>query len=130
MKKFLIIEDNIDDIELFKMAHKEYNDNVNLYVAECYNIASPLLNSHVFDLIVLDINLPRKNGLEILKEIRSNSINTLTPVCIFTSSSLDDDIEKAYKNGCNAYIEKPFYYKNFINLVKNIFNFWLNNLKK
>lgn len=128
MKNFLLIEDNVDDIELFKRALYSYKDKIVLNIAENYEIAAPLIKSKRFDLIILDINLPRKNGLEILKEIRASKLNGRAPACIFTSSALNNDIETAYKYGCNAYIEKPFNYKDFIERAKSVFSFWLFNL--
>lgn len=130
MKNFLLIEDNVDDIELFKRALSDFNDKIILNIADNYDVAAPLIKVKKFDFIILDINLPKKNGLEILKEIRFSKLNTYTPVCIFTSSALNNDINTAYSYGCNAYVEKPFNYKDFIKRAKNVFGFWLFNLTK
>jgi|SRR6056300_487817 len=128
MKKFLLVEDNIDDIHLVKMAHKNYSGEINLDYAKNYDEAIKLINSQSYHLVVLDINLPRKNGLEILKYIRNKKNIKNTPVCICTSSVLTADIKKAYDLRCNAYIEKPFDYKDFVERINKIFSFWLSNV--
>ncbi len=80
-------------------------------------------------LIVLDLNLPKKNGREVLKEIKSNPELQMIPVIILTTSSAEEDIIETYKNHVNAYITKPFNLEKFIEIVKSIYDFWLKNVK-
>ena len=126
MKRVLLIEDNIDDVEFIKKAHEPLKSKLFLDVAQDFEEAFSKMKANVYDFIVLDINLPRMNGLDILKKIRANEAIGDIPVCILTTSKFSEDIEKAYKNGCNAYIEKPFGYKDFINTVSGLLLFWCN----
>lgn len=128
-KKILSIEDNVDDIVLIKRAHKKFEDKFDLFTAQCYEDAKKAINdqNNNFCLILIDINLPRKNGLEILKELKIAAATKDIPICILTTSKWEEDVKKAYKYGCNAYIEKPFDYKEFIGVVEIIFSFWLIN---
>jgi len=80
-------------------------------------------------LIVLDLNLPKKNGREVLKEIKSNPELQMIPVIILTTSSAEEDIIETYKNHVNAYITKPFNLEKFTEIVKSIYDFWLKNVK-
>lgn len=128
-KKILVIEDNIDDINFIKRAHKKFANQSTLFVTQCHEEAMTEIKNknNNFSLIILDINLPKKNGLEILKELKKAATTKDIPVCILTTSKWEEDVKKAYKYGCNAYIEKPFDYKEFINVAEIIFSFWLIN---
>lgn len=77
------------------------------------------------DLLLLDINMPRKSGFEVLRSIRSDDkLNTL-PVLMLTTSSSDGDIETAYRERANCYLTKPNDIDQFFALIKNIDEFWL-----
>lgn len=127
MKRALLIEDNEDDIEFIKMAYKPFESEFAIDVAKDYTEAFAFLEKNQYFLITLDINLPRMNGLHILKKIKQNDALKSTPVCILTTSKFEKDILEAYENGCNSYVEKPFNYKDFIEVVGIIFSFWLKN---
>lgn len=127
MKKALLIEDNLDDINFIKQAYKTFKDDFQLDVAQNYEQAFAKLEKQDYFLIVLDINLPKMNGLNILEKIKLNSKTKNIPVCILTTSKFSKDIEEAYQKGCNAYIEKPFNFKDFISTVDSLFTFWLKN---
>jgi CheY-like chemotaxis protein len=76
------------------------------------------------DLILLDLNMPRKNGREVLTEIKvDNSLKSI-PVIVLTTSSSTDDIEDSYRLGANAYIVKPVAYADFMSIIKTIEAFW------
>lgn len=77
------------------------------------------------DLILLDINLPKVNGHEVLKHIKSSSDLKQIPVVILTTSSDKVDIEKSYKNHTNCYITKPVDVDNFMEAISAIENFWI-----
>ena len=81
------------------------------------------------NLIILDLNLPKKNGREVLKEIKQDETLKMIPIVILTTSSAEDDIKETYKNRVNAYIIKPVDLDRFINVMKSIEDFWLNNVK-
>jgi len=78
------------------------------------------------DLILLDLNMPRKDGLEVLKEIRSSSLLKAIPVIILTTSNSDLDILKCFNNFANAYFVKPVDLNEFFDTVKAIEDFWFN----
>ncbi|BBL71130.1 two-component system response regulator [Methylogaea oryzae] len=77
------------------------------------------------DVILLDINLPKINGLEVLKRIRANAATRMAPVVVLTSSTEDSDVRECYRLGANSYIQKPVDFGEFIKAVGNISNYWL-----
>lgn len=77
------------------------------------------------DLIILDVNLPKLNGHEVLMKIKNNERFKHIPVIMLTTSSSEADIYKAYKNHVNCYITKPVDVKNFISVITSIENFWI-----
>jgi two-component system response regulator len=78
------------------------------------------------DLILLDLNLPRKDGREVLAEIKADRNLKFIPVVILTTSKADEDILKAYGLHANSYICKPLDFKNFFKIIKSIERFWFN----
>lgn len=78
------------------------------------------------DLILLDINLPLKNGIEVLEVIKTDDSTKSIPVIMLTTSSSESDVLKSYSNHANAFITKPIDVHDFINAVTGIENFWLN----
>jgi DNA-binding response OmpR family regulator len=81
------------------------------------------------DLILLDLNMPKKNGQEVLQEIRETEKLKLIPVVILTTSSSEQDVLKTYANDANCYITKPVDFEQFINAIKIIDDFWLSVVK-
>src|SRR5208283_2439246 len=77
------------------------------------------------DLILLDLNLPRKDGREVLEEIKGNPDFQLIPVVILTTSQAEQDIIRSYKFHANCYITKPVNFERFLEVVQSIENFWL-----
>jgi CheY-like chemotaxis protein len=76
-------------------------------------------------LVLLDLNMPRKSGLEVLQSIRADPATATLPAIIFTSSLQLDDIHRAYRNGANAYLVKPSKTDDLITMMKSIKDFWL-----
>jgi CheY-like chemotaxis protein len=76
------------------------------------------------DLIMLDLNLPRKNGQEVLAEIKGDGDLRPIPVVVLTSSKAEEDVSRAYQAHANCYITKPVGFKNFTEVVRSIENFW------
>lgn len=127
----LLVEDNEGDIVLTKEAFEEKKIVNKISVAKDGKQAIDLLNSlaasgknELPDLILLDINLPKKNGHEVLSEIKKNDCLKHIPVIILTTSSSKLDIMLAYKNYANCYITKPVDLSEFINAISSIENFW------
>jgi chemotaxis family two-component system response regulator Rcp1 len=77
------------------------------------------------DLIMLDLNLPRKDGREVLAEIKNDPDLKIIPIIVLTTSRSDRDILQSYQLNCNCYITKPVDFTHFIEVVKSIENFWL-----
>jgi len=134
-KKILLIEDNDDDIELVKIALNSgfianeldvVKDGVEaLNYLRCEGKYKNKSSDDLPALILLDLNLPKINGFEVLKEIRSNERTNIIPVTIFTSSDQEKDIVESYKLGANSYIQKPVDFEKFRDAVKQLGMYWL-----
>jgi two-component system, response regulator len=132
-QEILLVEDNEDDIFLTKRAFSKAGLKNEIVVARDGEEAISYLfgahNEHLNDpcpaLILLDINLPKIDGLEILKRLRSEPRTRLCRVVILTSSNEDSNILKGYNLGATAYIRKPVDFKQFANVVSQVGLFWL-----
>lgn len=111
--QILLAEDNQDDIFLIELVVKELNINESLTITRDGKTTIDLLNNlakengKLPELILLDINLPKMTGLEVLKHIKTQKSTKHIPVAIFTSSSLDSDMNCCYEHGADLYIRKP-----------------------
>ena len=134
-KVILLVEDNPSDVKLTRRA-LEQNQIVNkVIVAEDGREALDYLSGagqyasrDVRDfpaVVLLDLKLPRIDGLEVLKEIRSNELTRLIPVVILTSSDQEEDLIASYKLGANSYIRKPVDFNQFAEAVRNLGMYWL-----
>ena len=128
----LLVEDNEGDIMLTLDAFEESKFKTQISVARNGREALDFLNkkgeySNVQkpDLILLDINIPIFNGLEVLHEIKQDEVLKKIPVIMLTTSANQKDIEKAYKNYCNSYVKKPLEMDGFLDAVLKIEEFWL-----
>ncbi len=128
----LLIEDNPGDVRLTQEAFKEGRVLVNLTVAQDGVEALEVLNrigKHGDkvrpDLILLDLNLPKKNGREVLLEIKADEELKRIPVIVMTTSKAEQDIHRAYNLNANCYITKPVELDEFLNVVRSIEDFWL-----
>jgi two-component system, chemotaxis family, response regulator Rcp1 len=132
----LLIEDNPGDILLIKEALKEGQTPNRLTIIGDGETALSFLrkegehkkSSHP-DVILLDLNMPRKDGREVLAEIKTDSELKHIPVVILTSSEAQQDIVNAYNLQANCYITKPTDLKKFFSIVKLIDDFWLKTVK-
>ncbi len=132
-KKILLVEDNKDDILLIQRAFNKskLTDKFELIIAEDGNQALGYLknvnitqNDGLPMIILLDLNLPRVNGFEVLQHVRNNKKTKLLPVIIFTSSKEDKDITNAYVLGANSYVRKPIDSEKFMAVLQQIANYW------
>jgi CheY-like chemotaxis protein len=132
----LLVEDNEGDIILINEALSEAKITYTMEVARDGAQAIQLLeekaqnqSSLLPDIILLDINLPKRNGHEVLDSIKNNPELKRIPVIVLTTSSSETDIAKAYDLQANCYIIKPVEVGNFLQLISNIEKFWLTEVK-
>lgn len=134
--EILLVEDNPGDIRLTQEALKDAKiiNNVNL-AKDGVEAISFLRREGNYtgavrpDLILLDLNLPKKNGLEVLEEIKSDLDLKRIPVVILSVSKLEEDIIKSYNDYANCYIIKPVDLNQFLEVIKSIEDFWLTIVK-
>ncbi len=132
----LLVEDNPGDIRLTKEAFKDGRIKNELNVVMDGEEAILYLkkkdkyaNASTPDIILLDLNLPKKDGREVLAEIKSDPELKCIPVIILTTSSAQSDIVNTYSHHANCYIMKPVDFNQFINVIRTIENFWLTIVK-
>ena len=130
--EILLVEDNKGDVGLIEEVFEEAKIKNSLHVAEDGEEAmlylrreGKFLSSPHPDLILLDLNLPKKDGREVLKEIKKDSNLKNIPLIVLTTSTADKDILRAYDLHANAYITKPIDFNEFMKVVESIANFWL-----
>lgn len=131
----LLVEDNEDDIMLTERAIKKNRITNKLVIARDGNEALDFLfcrgeyegrNSSELPIVVLlDLKLPKVDGLEVLKAIRSDERTRLLPVIILTSSKEEQDIISCYTSGANSYIRKPVDFNQFIDAIQSLHLYWV-----
>lgn len=134
--EILLVEDNPGDIRLTIEAFKESKIPNVINIAEDGIEAINYLkkkekfkDKHFPDIIILDLNLPKKDGREVLAEIKEDKSFKHIPVVIFTSSQAETDILNCYQLHANCYISKPLNMIKFIKIVKSVENFWFSIVK-
>jgi len=134
--EILLVEDNPGDVRLTSEALKEGKIANNVHVAMDGEEAMAFLkkegkysNSVSPDLVLLDLNLPKKNGLEVLTEIKEDPELKHIPVIILSISKLEEDIMQSYKRYANCYILKPGDLNQFLEVVGSIEEFWFTIVK-
>jgi CheY-like chemotaxis protein len=134
--EILLVEDNPADVRLVQEVFKEARIHNKMRVALDGDKAMQILRregefarASSPDLIILDLNLPKKDGREVLKEIKEDENLKSIPVVILTTSNAEEDLIETYKNNANCYISKPVDLDNFIKVVKIIEDFWLSIVK-
>ena len=132
----LLVEDSPGDVRLTQEALKDAKVHINLRVVrDGIDAMAFLMREGEYataprpDLILLDLNLPRKDGREVLKEIKENQELKSIPVVILTTSASEADILRSYLLHANCYITKPVNLDGFLTVVKSIDNFWLSVVK-
>lgn len=134
-KAILLVEDNPDDVELTLRALKRNNISNEIIVArdgvEALARLFGTVKESAFDLpelpqvVLLDLKLPRLDGLEVLKRIRADERTRFLPVVILTSSLEEQDLIKGYSLGANSYIRKPVDFEQFTEAVRQLGLYWL-----
>ena len=134
--EILLVEDNEDDIDLTKIALRKGKINNNLFVMMDGEEAMDFLHKRNGyedqpspDIILLDLNLPGKDGREVLQEIKGDANLKRIPVVILTTSTADEDILTAYDSHANCYLAKPLDFDRFKELVSKIEDFWFSIVK-
>ena len=134
-KSILLVEDNPNDAELTLLALKK--NNITNQVDVVYDGAEALeylFNTGAYagrnprqlpQLVLLDLRLPKLDGVEVLEQIRANPRTRRLPVVVLTSSSEETDLLRAYDHGANSYIRKPVDFEHFIEAVRQLGVYWL-----
>jgi chemotaxis family two-component system response regulator Rcp1 len=132
----LLVEDSPGDVRLTREALKDAKMHVSLNVVSDGTEAMAYLRREKThgeasrpDLILLDLNLPKKDGRDVLKEIKESDALKSIPVVILTTSASPVDVEQSYRLHANCYITKPVDLQGFIKVVQSIDNFWLSVVK-
>jgi len=134
--EILLVEDNPGDVRLTREALREGKVRNNLYVVEDGVEAMAFLRREGEytdavrpDIILLDLNLPRKDGREVLADIKADEALRRIPVVILTTSTAEEDLLKTYDLHANCYIPKPVDLDQFIKVVKSVEDFWFSIVK-
>lgn len=130
--EILLVEDNPGDVRLTREALKEGKIRNNLHVVEDGEAAMAFTRQEGEyadmprpDLILLDLNLPRMDGRQVLAQLKADSDLKRIPVVILTTSTAEEDVLKAYNLSANCYITKPVDFEQFIKVVSAVEEFWL-----
>lgn len=130
----LLVEDNPADVRLIREAFKDNKTKNDFHVEQDGEAAINYLNNLKSngngngttrpDLIILDLNLPKKNGFEVLEKIKSNPVLKSIPVVVLSTSDSEEHIYKSYNLNANCYITKPVDFNQFLDVVRVIESFW------
>lgn len=129
--QILLVDDSEDDIEFMKEALEftkisneidAVNDGVE--AMKYLRKSPPYQNAHTPDLILLDLNMPKKDGREVLIDIKTDDKLKSIPVIILSTSKREEDIHISYKHHANCYITKPVDFNQFTQIVKSLEDFW------
>jgi two-component system response regulator len=131
--KILLVEDNRDDVELTLRALKSNNITNEVVIASdgvqalehLFGAESQPAPRELPSIVLLDLNLPKVNGLEVLKKIRSDDRTALLPVVILTSSTEERDMVEGYKLGANSHVQKPVDFLEFTQAARQLGLYWL-----
>jgi CheY-like chemotaxis protein len=129
--ELLIVEDNPGDVRLLEEVFRELAADVHLSVARDGAEALEAIREATSggklrpDLILLDLNLPKVSGHDVLSHLKTNPLTTRIPVIVFTSSKAEADVKRAYDAHVNAYLKKPSTLDGLLSAAEDIANFWL-----
>lgn len=128
--RILLVEDNPGDADLIQEILMESDEKKEITVAvDGFEALRRLRDGPKPDLILLDLNLPKKSGREVLEEIKSDEALQRIPVVVLTSSEAEDDLSDVYRLHANCYLAKPVDLEEFMNVVRAIEQFWLGFVK-
>lgn len=134
--QILVIEDNLADASLLRLLFEECAPDCDLHFVQDGDAASDFLEkrepfqfSPTPDLVLMDLNLPRKDGWELLKEMKRHPFHRLVPVILLSTSNNDPEIAQAYAFGAAAFITKPIELEIFRDTIHDLCRFWLNRVR-
>ncbi|MDY6805911.1 MAG: response regulator [Cyanobacteriota bacterium] len=135
MKSILLVENNPDEQELAQLALEQTGYFHQLMVVSdgiealdylfCTGKFSQRQPETMPSLVLLDLKLPKIDGLEVLRRLRADGRTKLLPIVILTTSTEIEDVVKGYRSGCNSYIRKPVDFAEFSDLLKQVWVYWL-----
>lgn len=132
----LLVEDSLSDIELITEILEESNTQLNLHIVRDGEEAMLFLHQQGQykggirpDLVLLDLNLPKKNGYEVLAEIKTHSVLRQIPVIVFTTSALQEDVLRAYDLHANAYMVKSKNFQDLLQSIHAVEDYWLSSVQ-
>lgn len=132
----LLVEDNLGDVGFAREAFRDVNSSVRLHLAADGIEAMAFLRKQGTyndaprpDLIVLDLNLPKMNGREVLAQIKGDANLRMIPTVVLSSSETEADVLMSYQLQANCYLRKPAQWDAFVAMVRSINTFWLTNTK-
>lgn len=130
--RILLVEDNPGDVRLTQEALQEFKTPCSLQIAtdgenaiECLRKSAKNGKQSLPDIILLDLNLPKMNGHEVLEEVKTNPLYKTIPIIVLSASKSQEDINRAYGLGANAYIAKPLDIDSYFSTMKALEDFWL-----
>ncbi len=130
--EILLAEDNPGDVKLTEKAFEQANIENNLHVVndgvealQFLNSEQPFADTPQPDIVLLDLNMPRKDGQDVLAEMKAADELSRIPVVVLTSSESEEDVVRSYDLNANAYLTKPVDFDGFLDIVGRLENFWL-----
>ncbi|MEX2158003.1 MAG: response regulator [Dehalococcoidia bacterium] len=128
--RVLFVEDNPDDIEIARRAFKRTGAASDIAIArDGQEVLDRLFGEETStfrpDLMLLDLNLPRVNGFEVLERVRASELYASMPVVVLTASGRQEDVQQTYRLGANSYIQKPAVFEQFAHLLEVLGEYWL-----
>ncbi len=134
--EILLVEDNPGDVRLMREAltYGRVVNNISVVgngkdAMDCLSKTGKYADAVRPDIILLDLNLPKKDGREVLQEVKSDLKLKNIPIIVLTTSQEEQDIAKSYERQANCYITKPVDFEEFITVVKSLDNFWFSIVK-
>lgn len=128
----LLVEDNPGDVRLVREAFREVGFDADLYVTSDGVEAMAFLNEEETpspDVVLLDLNLPRKDGLDVLADIKGDPARKRLPVLMLTSSTAAEDVQRCYEHHANAYLTKPIDPGEFVRMIESVAEFWTRRVR-
>ena len=124
-RKLIVVDDDPVDVRFVMRAFSDAGSPVEIVHVADADIASDRLDREAFDYILLDINMPKVGGLEVLKQIRAEPHTRRLPVVMLTTSKEEQDLITSYDLGANSYVRKPVDFDQFTTAARNLGMYWL-----